>query len=132
MPYWSINDQEDFGRYLARLTASAGFPFYWVENVKWLRFCQCFVPGAKPVKRRTLSSRLIPAECRQFREAAKIRLAGQEVTAQCDGWTGVNSHHIIAFMVTSASREVRHPHSGYRNSERISIVIVTGIYSPRI
>ena len=50
-----IDDQEDFGRYLARLTASAGFPFYWVENVEWLRFCQRFVPGAKPIKRRTLS-----------------------------------------------------------------------------
>jgi hypothetical protein len=63
---WTIDDQEDFGQYLARITTSAGFPFQWVENDEWIRFFQCFIPGAKPIKWRSLSQKYVPTETQRF------------------------------------------------------------------
>jgi hypothetical protein len=31
---------------------------------------------------------------------------GTLATLQCDGWSGVNSHHFLAFMITTSNREV--------------------------
>ncbi|KAF8578694.1 hypothetical protein K439DRAFT_1648725 [Ramaria rubella] len=45
---------------------------------KWLAFCENF----------------------EFKESAKEKIWGCEGTATCDGWTGENKHHFIAFMVT--------------------------------
>jgi len=27
-------------------------------------------------------------------------VAGKEATMQSDGWTGINNHHLVAFMIT--------------------------------
>jgi hypothetical protein len=31
---------------------------------------------------------------------AKESMRGQNATIQADGWTGVNFHHLLAFMIT--------------------------------
>ncbi|EGO04877.1 hypothetical protein SERLA73DRAFT_149218 [Serpula lacrymans var. lacrymans S7.3] len=103
---WSIEMQQEFGRCLAHLTASAGLPFQWVEDPEWIQFCQRFLPNAQPISHKVLSNQLIPAEAKHYCEMAKKSLGGQLGTGQCDGWTSINSHHIIVFMVTSASHEV--------------------------
>jgi len=48
----------------------------------------------------------IPMEAKKFRDAAISRSRGLEVTIQCDGWSGINFHHYLAFMITTSSREV--------------------------
>lgn len=102
--------QELFDKCIARITASAGLPLRWVENPQWLRFLAIFIPRAIPPTRKVLTSRLIPAEHQYFLSCTKAALRGQEVTVQCDGWTGLNSHHYIAFrLTTGGSRQVRHP-----------------------
>jgi hypothetical protein len=103
---WSSGHQARFETRIARLTASCGFTFNWVADEEWHGFCAEFVPGAKRIERRSLVNTLIPAEVNRFREAAKIRSKGLEATIQCDGWSGVNFHHYLAFMVTTSSREV--------------------------
>ncbi|KIK74510.1 hypothetical protein PAXRUDRAFT_175542 [Paxillus rubicundulus Ve08.2h10] len=35
---WSLSKQRSFERHIARLTASAGLPFTWVDNPEWLTF----------------------------------------------------------------------------------------------
>ena len=97
---WSKGEQAHFETSLARLTASAGFPLRWVENPEWLAFCERWMPNAKNPSRKVLTQRLIPATLKEFKTSAQKRAHGCEVTASCDGWTGANRHHFIAFMVT--------------------------------
>ncbi|CDO68878.1 hypothetical protein BN946_scf185000.g21 [Trametes cinnabarina] len=40
-----------------------------------------------------------------YRSAAKERTTGVEATLQADGWTGINNHHLVAFMM-NAKREI--------------------------
>ncbi|KAI9063901.1 hypothetical protein FKP32DRAFT_1564653 [Trametes sanguinea] len=79
-----------FESYMIRLTASAGLPFSWIENPVWLSFCDEFLPSAK---------------VKLFRTQAVKRTAGANATLQADGWTGINNHHLVAFMLTG-KREV--------------------------
>ncbi|KAF8574508.1 hypothetical protein K439DRAFT_1372203 [Ramaria rubella] len=58
---------------------SAGLPLKWVENPEWLLFCEHFVPCAK---------------------SPSCKVLKPQATASCDGWTGEDKHHFIAFMVT--------------------------------
>jgi hypothetical protein len=37
----------------------------------------------------------------EFHEEVKRRVAGKEAMMQSDGWTGINNHHLIAFMITT-------------------------------
>jgi hypothetical protein len=46
-----------------------------------------------------LTRRLLPRTLAEFQSQAKKRVAGQNATASCDGWTGENFHHYIAFMI---------------------------------
>ncbi|KAH7919875.1 hypothetical protein BV22DRAFT_1022220 [Leucogyrophana mollusca] len=39
-------------------------------------------------------------------QASLERCKGAEVTLQTDGWTGINFHHLLAFMMTTGEREV--------------------------
>ena len=103
---WTSAHQACFESRIARLTASCGFPFAWVENIEWLDFLDSFLPAATPISRRVLANRLIPAEIEKYRAAAKENAQGLEGTLQCDGWTGVNFHHFLAFMLTTAKRDV--------------------------
>lgn len=107
LPVWSDAHQERFASRIARLTASCGFPFLWVDNPEWHAFCAEFIPGAQMIGRKSLANNWIPAEAGKYRKSAMERARGQEVTLQCDGWSGVNSHHYIAFMITTSRREVR-------------------------
>lgn len=102
---WSDARQMRFEERILRLTASAGFPLSWVENPEWLNFCTEFIPQAKPPSRKVLTKRLLPRTLAELQKQAKERVSGQNVTASCDGWTGENFHHYIAFMIV-ARKEV--------------------------
>jgi hypothetical protein len=97
---WSSVRQKQFERSIARLTASAGLPLSWVDNAEWIMFVDEFLPAARSPSRKVLTNRLIPTAVAEFRAAAKAAANGREATIQADGWTGVNHHHLIAFMIT--------------------------------
>jgi hypothetical protein len=97
---WTPQQQKSFETRIARLTASAGLPLSWVDNVEWIDFCQEFVPAAKSPSRKTLTRRLLPTAVAELRRDAKASVKGFEATVQGDGWTGENHHHLIAFMVS--------------------------------
>lgn len=98
---WNPSKQKRFEACLVRLTASAGLPFSWVDNPEWIDFCGEFLPYAKSPSRKTLTRRLLPTLVAEFRAGAQAATKGHEATLQCDGWTGTNSHHLLAFMITS-------------------------------
>jgi hypothetical protein len=106
VPVWTSSHQARFASRVARLTASCGFPFHWVNNPEWLGLCDEFIPNATPIDRRSLANKYISMEAKKFRDAAISRSRGLEVTIQCDGWSGINFHHYLAFMITTSSREV--------------------------
>lgn len=103
---WTDARQRRFEERLVRLTASAGLPLSWVENPEWLAFCTEFLPQAKSPSRKVLTRRLLPQTLKEFQSQAKRRVAGKNATASCDGWTGENFHHYIAFMAV-VGKEVR-------------------------
>ena len=78
----------------------------WVENIEWLDFLDSFIPAATLISHHVLANWLIPAEIKNYRAAAKENTQGLEGTLQCDGWTGVNFHHFLAFMLTTAKHDV--------------------------
>jgi len=41
-----------------------------------------------------------PGAVAEFRAEAKAAACECEATIQADGWTGVNHHYLIAFMIT--------------------------------
>ena len=45
---------------------------------------------------------IIPAEVKKIQLAAIKSTEGYEVTLQCDGWTTMNFHHYLAFMVMTS------------------------------
>ncbi|KAJ2977735.1 hypothetical protein NUW54_g11382 [Trametes sanguinea] len=97
---WNDARQALFESRLARLTASQGWALTWVQNVEWLDFCADFIPEALNPSRRVLGNRIIPAEVIKLRNAAQTACRGQLATVQCDGFTALNQHHLIAFMLT--------------------------------
>jgi hypothetical protein len=44
----------------------------------------------------------------EFRAEAKAAANGHEATIQADEWTGVNHHHLIAFMITVDGKVSQH------------------------
>ncbi|KAI0337890.1 hypothetical protein BDW22DRAFT_1312662, partial [Trametopsis cervina] len=102
---WTDELQSQYESSIARITASANLPFNWVDDPEMKIFTSRFLPGARPVTRRVLTSRLIPNELEAQRIALLSQLQGVEVTVQCDGWSGGNFHHYTAFTMTAA-REV--------------------------
>lgn len=104
---WSDGRQAMFEERVMRLTASAGLPLSWVENPEWLDLCTDFIPSAKSPSRKVLTRRLLPRSLAQLQTEAKLNAAGHNATASCDGWTGENFHHYIAFMVM-VKKQVRH------------------------
>ena len=106
-PPWTQEDQTLLGQHLARITASCGFAYRWIENPEVLDFFSVYFPAASAITRRQLSDTLIPREAAKFLAAAKASSAGLLATMQCDGWSGINFHHFLAFMITTERREVR-------------------------
>jgi hypothetical protein len=96
---WSDAHQARFEARLARLTAFAGFSLSWIENPEWELFCQEFIPMARIPSRGVLTRRIIPNTLSAMQQEARAGLAGGIGTLQADGWTGINFHHVIAFMI---------------------------------
>jgi hypothetical protein len=103
---WSSDLQEIFEISIARLTAAAGLPLSWVDNPEWIDFIYKFLPWATSPSRKVLTTRLIPRVVENCRQIAKRAVKGQNVTIQAGGWTGVNFHHLLAFMIT-VNKKVR-------------------------
>ena len=100
-PHWSAARKKAFEKRILRLTASAGFPLSWTENLEWHFFCDEFVAGAPTISRKVLTKRILKEVVEEFRMEVKMKVAKQEATIQSDGWTGVNNHHLVAFMITA-------------------------------
>ncbi|KZP31635.1 hypothetical protein FIBSPDRAFT_724429, partial [Athelia psychrophila] len=98
---WTKERQELFDLMVARLTVSAGFSLAWVDNPDWIDFCAEFIHRAKSPSRKTLTSRIIPKAVKRLRTAAEASARGHLATVQADGWTGLNKHHLLAFMIAS-------------------------------
>ncbi|KAI6010645.1 hypothetical protein BKA83DRAFT_25636 [Pisolithus microcarpus] len=94
-------------------------PSHWVENPEWLGFLQEFIPQAEPVKRQSLANHWIPMEVAKFCQEAKNHSQGLEGTLQYDGWSGINFHHFIAFMLTTSR------HEDVEKNWQVDIVAVT-------
>jgi hypothetical protein len=97
---WTQARQKLFEERVALLTVSAGLPLAWVDNNNWRILVQDFIPGANSFSRKVLTTRLIPSVAKKFRAQAQTAVKGLEATLQADGWTGLNNHHLIAFMIT--------------------------------
>ena len=100
---WNSGKQERFDSRIARITAATNFPLSWIENPEVLAFFDEFIPGAKVPTRKVLTNQIIPSEVNKLRHQAMKIVSGSEVTIQCDGWTALNMHHYIAFMMTTSS-----------------------------
>lgn len=92
-----------------RLTAAQGWPLSWTENPEWISFCDDFIPQAKNPTRKVITSRLLPAEVKSWRDKAQAACTADPkqpdhvdklATVTCDGFTPRNQHHIVAFMIT--------------------------------
>lgn len=103
---WSSELQGSFEARIARLTAAAGLPLSWVDNPEWIDFVHQFLPWATSPSRKVLTTRLIPHAAKSYQQIAKEASRGQNATIQADGWTGLNFHHLLAFMIT-VNKKVR-------------------------
>ena len=103
---WSNVTQERFETHLANITASCGLSSNWIENQAIRDFFNEILPSASHISSYQLSHWIIPREVEKHRDAAINRSRDQYVMLQTDGWTGGNFHHLIAFMITTARREV--------------------------
>ena len=97
---WLPEFQRRFEDRIARLTVSANLPLSWVDNPEWIDFVGDFIAFARSPSQKVLTNHLIPAAAKSYRELAKIVATNQNVTLQADGWTGVNFHHLLAFMIS--------------------------------
>ena len=97
---WIPEYQRKFEERIARLTVSAGLPLSWVDNPEWIDFINDFLPFARSPSRKVLTNRLIPAAAKNHQDMAKVAAKNRNITLQADGWTGINFHHLLAFMIT--------------------------------
>lgn len=103
---WSDAHQEWFECHIANITASCGLPFNWVENQAVRNFLDDFLPFATPISSYQITNRIVPHEVNQYWQLAKSTSKGCQATLQTDGWTGINFHHLVAFMVTTVKCKV--------------------------
>ena len=96
---WNTGRQRLFEEKLSRVTAACGFLLSWVDNPEWIAFCDEFIPAARLPSHNTLSRRIIPNVAADFQAYACTDSKGHYGTLQDDGWTGVNSHHLLVSMV---------------------------------
>ncbi|KAG2068965.1 hypothetical protein BDR04DRAFT_1022879, partial [Suillus decipiens] len=102
-PQWTPVLQECFKTHMSNITASCGFSFNWVENQAVHSFMNEFFPFANSISSYQLSNCIIPHEVERFQQAAKNHCCGSDATLQTDGWTGINFHYLVAFMITTAN-----------------------------
>ncbi|KAI6015983.1 hypothetical protein EDC04DRAFT_2870425 [Pisolithus marmoratus] len=103
---WSKAHQERFEHHIANITASCGFPFNWVENQAVRNFLDELLPHATHVSSYQLTNCIVPYEVGQYQQLAKSTSRGCQATLQTDGWTGINFHHLVAFMATTVKCKV--------------------------
>ena len=115
MQPWSDDKKKRWERLLIHLTASANFPLMWVQNPVWHTILDEFLPQAPRISRKVLTRRLLRDAAADLRAKAKIAVQGKQVTMQADGWTGINHHHLIAFMVTCDKMVLFHSDSESSN-----------------
>lgn len=106
VPVWSPARVKAFEHKILRLTASAGFPLSWVENPEFHALQDEFITGSPRISRKVLTKRILCDVVTEFHEVVKQQTVGKEATIQSDGWTGINNHHLVAFMIT-ADKKVR-------------------------
>jgi hypothetical protein len=97
---WSPEFQKKFEERITRITVAAGLPLSWVDNPEWIDFINDFLPFARSPSRKVLTNRLIPTAAKHHRELATVAAKNQNATLQADGWTGINFHHLLAFMIS--------------------------------
>ena len=93
-------DQQSFNIHIGRITVAAGLSISWTDNPEVRSVFRMFFPWVQLPSRKTLSRSVLPALQSSLRAQAQKETRGTNCTLQCDGWTGVNSHHLIAFMIT--------------------------------
>lgn len=125
LPVWTEELQTWWARSVAQLTASCGFPYSWVENPQWIEFCSEWIPGAIPIFRKALANRWIPEEVERYRDITKKEASGSMATIQCDGWSGINFHHFVAFMITTELRKVSMSPSSPCNQTYLNLTAIT-------
>jgi hypothetical protein len=93
-----------FDQGIARVTAAAGFSLSWIENPEVVSFFQMFLPQANLPSRGVLTLRLLSQTLSIMQTDLRQSLRGAIGTGQADGWSGVNSHHLIAFMFAARGK----------------------------
>ncbi|KZT28658.1 hypothetical protein NEOLEDRAFT_1154222 [Neolentinus lepideus HHB14362 ss-1] len=83
----------------SRAATSCSWSTTWVENPEWLAFCEDFLPQAIIASHKILTTHLIPKEVQSYQDCAIAACHGHEATLECDGWSGVNHHHLLAFII---------------------------------
>ena len=68
---WTSADQADWEIGFARLTASAGLPLQWVENLEWKKLCDRFLPKAKIPSSKVLTHTIIPGVLEGLKSSAR-------------------------------------------------------------
>lgn len=81
--------------------ASANIPFNVVENPEFRTLFNTCLPGMRLPSRKTLSTRILNTKMVTTRHDVKMNAKDRLATLQCDGWTGRNSQHLVAFMITT-------------------------------
>ena len=89
---------------MIRLVATGNLPLSIVNNAEWIALVDEFMTGVQNVKRDALTQRVLPRIIDEHRAQAKAATRGKDVTVQGDGWTGLNLHHLVAFMITTAGK----------------------------
>ena len=93
-------DQREFNTCVGRITVAAGLPISWTDNPEVRSTFRKFFPWAQLPSRKTLSRSILPALQASLRAQSQKETRGTNCTLQCDGWTAMNMHHLIAFMIT--------------------------------
>lgn len=77
-------------------------PLSIVESAEWRRFVSRWVTNVPQptISAKTLTTRVLRTAVEEYRSKIMLETIGKDVTLQADGWTGVNNHHLIAFMIT--------------------------------
>lgn len=93
-------DQNSFNVHIARMTVAADLPLSWTDNPEVRLGFQAFIPWAHLPSCKTLSRTILPALQNTLHTKAQRETKGTNCTLQCDGWTVISMHHLIAFMIT--------------------------------
>ena len=95
-----IFDQHNFNMHIGRMTVAAGLPMSWTDNPEVRSVFRTFFPWVQLPSRKALSKTILPTLQTNLRTQAQKETKGATCTLQCDSWTAINAHHLIAFVIT--------------------------------